>query len=82
MNSKTSEEPPSLMGVVLPGGVWLGDATRQQVMEAVEHYRKQQEKCAPMLPGSVSTLPGEAAIRSFDRCHGVDFELVKPPARS
>jgi hypothetical protein len=37
MNS--SEEPPSLMDVVLPGGVWLGDATRQQVMEAVEHYR-------------------------------------------
>jgi hypothetical protein len=24
--------------------VRLGDATRQQVMEAVEHYRKQQEK--------------------------------------
>jgi hypothetical protein len=44
MNSKTSEEPPSLMGVILPGGVRLGDATRQQVMEAIEHYRKQQEK--------------------------------------
>jgi hypothetical protein len=44
MNSKTSEEPASLMNVVLPGGVRLGDATRQQVMEAVEHYRKQQEK--------------------------------------
>jgi uncharacterized membrane protein len=44
MNSKTSEEPASLMNIVLPGGARLGDATRQQVMEAVEHYRKQQEK--------------------------------------
>jgi hypothetical protein len=44
MNSKTSEELASLMDIVLPGGVRLGDATRQQVMEAVEHYRKQQEK--------------------------------------
>ena len=44
MNRKTSEEPPSLVDVVIPGGLRLGDATRQQVMEAVEHYRKQQEK--------------------------------------
>ena len=32
MNSKTSEELASLMDIVLPGGVRLGDATRQQVM--------------------------------------------------
>jgi hypothetical protein len=43
-----------------------------------EAARKIHRKSAPMLPGSVSTLPGEAAIRSFDRCHGVDFELVQP----
>src|SRR4029450_11938559 len=42
-----------------------------------EAARKIHRKSAPMLPGSVSTLPGKAAIRSFDRCHGVDFELVK-----
>jgi len=44
MNSKISEEPASLVDVVIPGGMRLGDATRQQLMEAVEHYRKQQEK--------------------------------------
>jgi hypothetical protein len=35
MNSKTSEEPASLMNVVLPGGVRLGDATRQQHCRAI-----------------------------------------------
>ena len=44
MNSKTSEEPASLVDVVIPGGLRLGDATCQQLMEAVDHYRKQQEK--------------------------------------
>jgi hypothetical protein len=44
MNSKTSEEPASLVDVIIPGGLRLGDATCRQLMEAVDHYRKQQEK--------------------------------------